>query len=128
MVKDYANANLSLIEMPTEDLNQFPVAESSQLGRKMDAIAHTMIASPLLDEKILSNTLRMFRETEVTMEPAKMLRYYNVRSGSSAVLTLVTQLKRATKLFKNSDDKVVQDGFRRVSWFLQAIEVMVANS
>lgn len=93
----------------------------------MDALALNMLTAPLLPESALSDTINKFRETERSLEPASLLRFYNAKTGSYAVVTLVSQLSKAVE-FLRGNEEAQAEGLFLSHWLVQAIEVLVSNN
>jgi len=93
----------------------------------MDAVVWTMQAIPFLPEKTITDTLDRYRATEIQKEPSLLLRYYNIKTGSHAVLSAVNSLTRAVEMMAQPEPLASQ-GIRNVYWVIKVVEMLVSNT
>ena len=69
-MEDMAKSKIHILEIPSVNSNDFMAAnQSSTLGKKMDILAWTMNAMPILLENTVQIVLNTFRTVEVPLEP-----------------------------------------------------------
>ena len=58
----------------------------------MDALAQTLNAIPFLAENTISDTINIYRASEIPLEPHLLALYFAAETGSTAILTAVDAL------------------------------------
>ena len=60
----------------------------------MDAMAQTLQAFSFLPENFISDTLNLFRASEIPLEPTSVQLYFRALTGSTAIISVIEILAR----------------------------------
>ena len=94
-MEDVAKRKIHKLLVPSVHQNDFMASNHSHnLGKKMDIIAWTMNAMPILPSNTVQSVLGTFKAVEIPLEHTLHLRYHNMKTGSQAILSIADALAR----------------------------------
>lgn len=125
--EDCAKAKIHFLKAPAISHNDFMASNhSSVLGRKMDALAWTMHAIPMLLDETVLKVLSTYKAVEIPLDHNLQQRYRNMKTGSRAILSIPDALGRI-KLDMTDGRQKAQRDLKALAHMTGTAEMLVLN-